>query len=634
MTAAEAARHPFLASLTGIGFWTPGGYPPVPVDSDEMSDPPKVDPDIKQMSLDSVSLLRRGTQLSEAEVRLLAQSSPNKFSPITSPRSSRKRRQGSLVCWRGVEANCSARQDNEFDRLLTRQFGQPQPAHRAAATSTYSADDTKPIDLTQPSPRSSPLAVNLSEQRAAPETLLPSVGLSPKTHARLDTIQRSYEQLYSQSQIYKNTLNQVYQPAKGTVVVNRSTKLSQSHKESHRNERAIPDRKLSKLQSSKPGPNGTNRVKPVEAAPQDASRRSAASITGMLGPLQNSMSKFLAAQPPRDERLWSARAHQEVSSSLGRSLGITSRPPIRNTTDPAQKTVSDKPNTSFALLANKIIKDPWSSSGMSGKIRRLEMNGVVSNNVPKSTFCENVKETSEMHPENSTSKINTRGEKKPTDSVSREPYFPDVSDISNSQSADEPVCSATARGRNSATNSTRDSKRSGADINANDVHVTSRMTNNSWTANRFEMMTDDSDDSEPEGDNANFVPLKKRKYYEKASEFGAWREEPAPERRVRNIYDFDPNHPASPVVKRSASRDAPLPGRTAAPAASWTQQRRKRGSAKKGAGGAAVTRAAGVNGARKPRRVSPRKHASTARLDTAAQICQNGTTPARPHLVR
>ncbi len=445
----EAARHPFLASVSGVGYLTPGGssqgYPLVFVDEADFMGRPAVSAEILRMRLDPIALLKCGTTVSTPpQTRQVAQVTP--LQVATADRTPKRDKQSSHMRLNGA---VSKLEPNNNHVAYGQTALQPRPAHSGGRTAAVHTDINmdSTIDLTQSSPQSR------HRQRAeVPAVPGPSSGVTSTPHSSKGVTEmfRSWE----------NSLSKY---------IDKSSSSSNTSSEAHRQE--VP---------------------------------------------------------------WSGRARQEVTEAIHRGLGILPRPSLKSRFHPHQATGAPGRSAgelrSFALQANMIAssnkamqdsvpkqesgrfhRGAMKSSDRASESRRGAANDVIIGNAHSSGAVKQRTHKRTMKgkdPAEERQRSDGQRGKKSAQHLKREPYCPQYSDISNSDS-------------NFASSSTQSSvnvpgKHHEADINANNFDVRSRMTG-SVTHAKYEAVTEDSDSTDSECEDRSAVPPKKRKRYRRTS---------------------------------------------------------------------------------------------------------------------
>ena len=503
LTIAEAACHPFLAPVTGVAYFLPRGslreYPQVFVDKRDFIGQPIVSPDVERMSLDPISLLKRGTNTTTPpHTRQIAEVTPMQHSH--SLKSARSTRVPSAPRSSATLRSFTFEQNNN-QVLLGQNLPQPRPAHSGTGAAPRVSRDVEAIDLTQSSPQPSQISRNL-----------PSVGVSPKNGHR----KKGHGQTNRKRPRNENDIDEEF-----NAVAYEQTPRSSKFKEEST---VVP-------QANRP-------------------------VTDMFRSWENSMSKYI--ERSQNSRPWSENVEQVVATTMGKSLGVAT---TGNSCQRSGNRIEQYHDTnrsggnselrSYALQPNRIAKTKTSrdtkqvtstSKQGYGDIHNQSSNSacqikrkLATNTKSKNEHSDATGQSSSTSRKNVKKKKSTSEQSRRNPSVEeskrpvREMYCPQYSDISNSQSIDENASPRDSSENHSGTNFARflassqncgaDFKRSTSDINANSLHVSNQVGNSARIKIGDESMTDDnSDTSDSAGDqDACYVPPKKRKRYRKTS---------------------------------------------------------------------------------------------------------------------
>ena len=493
LTVAEAACHPFLAPLAGVAYFLPRGsfrgYPQVFLDQKDFAGQPTVAPEIERMSLDPISLLKRGTHTTTPPAtRQIAQVTPMQHSNTS--KSSQSSRGYNSSRNTGQERAFAFEQNNN-QVLVNQHQPQPRPAHSNAAVTGINRD-VEPIDLTQSSPQ--PIHTNR-----------PSVGISP--NAYLHTVDRAQ----SSDQGISNS------------------RRPPTNRKRPRNQTAS-GRQVGRTSSQKKGQNGPV-IHSSQGIDTSVPQQMNKPVTDMFKSWENSMSKYI--DKSQDQPKWSERAGQVVSTAIEKGLGVVSYTSSGRRGGQESNKFHGASNSSelrsFALQPNRVAKVKTSKNAkpVDSKLRQGSTDGT--NSVARQR-----KKRSTPIPKSESAHSNTISKKNPpkrtfssgSDEIkwaqlARETYQPQYSDISNSQSIDENVSPRGISDGKIETNFTsylqahhdRDFKRSVSDINANSLHFSNQVY---LSGTGYDSTSEESDTSES-GEDSSFVPPKKRKRYRKTS---------------------------------------------------------------------------------------------------------------------
>ena len=506
LTIAEAACHPFLAPVAGVAYFLPRGsfreYPQVFVDKRDLIGQPIISPDVERMSLDPISLLKRGTNsTTPTHTRQIAEVTPMQHShSLKSARSTR----GHSAPRSSATLQPFTFEQNNNQLLLGQNLPQPRPAHSGTGAVPRVSRDVEAIDLTQSSPQPSRISRNL-----------PSVGVSPKNG----------------------------QKKKGQGQTNRKRPRNENDTDKEFNGAACEQT-----------PSST-KVKEGSTVVPQTNRP----VTDMFRSWENSMSKYI--ERSQNPRPWSENVGQVMATTMGKSLGVAttgnSCQRSRNRIEQyhgANRSSGNSELRSYALQPNRIAKTKTSrdskqvsstaKQGYGGDISDQSSNSACQTKRKMATNTKSKNEHSDTtsRQSGSTSRKNPRRKKSASEQSRRNPsveeskrpmreiYCPQYSDISNSRSIDENASPRDSSENHVETNFARflassqqnggaDFKRSASDINANSLHVSTQVENPTRIQIGDESMTDDdSDASDSAGDqDPCYVPPKKRKRYRKTS---------------------------------------------------------------------------------------------------------------------
>ncbi len=183
MTVSEAACHPFLASTAGVAFFLPKGasyqgYQRVFVDKHDFAGSPKVAKEIEGMSLDPISLLKVGTSLIlTPQTRQVAQ-----VTPVQQQKGSSKSVLQNKVNQLHRQAEQLRKQAEQSDPHHKNSFRQAG-MHSARMSITPGSHNSYPIDLTQTSPSAGTLGRHTAaKQNTTPGNIRSSMQQLPESN--------------------------------------------------------------------------------------------------------------------------------------------------------------------------------------------------------------------------------------------------------------------------------------------------------------------------------------------------------------------------------------------------------------------------------------------------------------------
>ena len=463
------------------------------LDQKDFAGQPTVAPEIERMSLDPISLLKRGTHTTTTPAtRQIAQVTPMQHS--TASKGSRNNK-GYTVSRTAGQGRTFAFEQNNNQVLTSQQQPQPRPAHSNSGLNRINRD-MEPIDLTNCSPQ--PMYTNSN---------LPSASSSPNPF--LDTVSRT-----------QNTTDERMG----------NSRRHQTNRKRPRNQ-ADSGSQVGRTTSQKKSQNGplyqNSQVTDV-CAPQQMNKP----VTEMFRSWENSMSKYI--DKPEDQSRWSKRAGHVVSTAVGKSLGLVSKTGRDGPTSTKFHAVNDSTSEmrSFALQPNRVAKVTTSKNVKPVDSASRQRSGEGTNKATSvarqgKKRSTTVPKNESVHSDNVSRKTpgkrNSTSDESKRAQLAREIYCPQYSDISNSQSIDENVSPRGVLDSRVETNFTsclqaqhdRDSKRSISDINANSLHFSSNVDLARGEVG-YDSVTGESDTSES-GEDSSFVPPKKRKRYRKTS---------------------------------------------------------------------------------------------------------------------
>ena len=181
MTVSEAACHPFLASTAGVAFFLPKGasyqgYQRVFVDKHDFAGCPKVAKEIEGMSLDPISLLKVGTSLILApQTRQIAQ-----VSPMQQAKGSSK----SVLQNKVNQLHRQVEQLRKHAESQHKESYHQAAMHSARMSITPGSHNSHPIDLTQTSPSAETLGRHTAvKHNTTPGNIRSSMQQLPQSNA-------------------------------------------------------------------------------------------------------------------------------------------------------------------------------------------------------------------------------------------------------------------------------------------------------------------------------------------------------------------------------------------------------------------------------------------------------------------